>query len=80
MAQLDRQGRMATDEVHRRLLGLSELEQKGPEGQSEAAQKYEIEIRRQGPTTATSPAIADGRLFVRRNSGLACYDLRKRPQ
>lgn len=38
----------------------------------------EIDGKDAGPHTCTSPAIADGRLYVRLKQGLACYDLRKR--
>jgi len=49
----------------------------------DAAPPKEFEATRPGealPTAGfTSPALADGRLFVRLKTALACYDLRKPP-
>ena len=38
----------------------------------------DIESKDAGPHTCTSPAIADGRLYLRVKQGIACYDLSKR--
>ena len=37
------------------------------------------ETGKQGPLRTTSPAIANGRLYVRTKDALACYDLRVLP-
>ena len=37
--------------------------------------RFEKEVDRVGLLPCASPAVADGRLFVRLNDGLACYDL-----
>jgi outer membrane protein assembly factor BamB len=37
----------------------------------------DVESKDAGPHTCTSPAIADGRLYLRLRQGIACYDLRK---
>jgi len=37
-----------------------------------------IDSKDAGPHTCTSPAIADGRLYLRLKQGVACYDLRAR--
>lgn len=68
-------GLMATEPMLRRLLKLDELEQE-PNGLERATKRYDQEVSRHGPLKCSTPAIADGRLFVRTNAALVCYDLR----
>jgi len=75
-AKFDETGLMATEVALRRILELDRIEQE-PDGRSKAEKLYNAKIGRQGPLNCASPAIADGRLFVRLKDGIACYDLRK---
>jgi hypothetical protein len=54
---------------------MDELERTG-EGQQQALKVWQENIGRHGPLDCASPAFADGKLFVRLKSKLACYDLR----
>ena len=74
-AKINREGLLADEKAFRRLLGIDELE-KTAEGQIEA----EVVLRREfsnDPLVCTTPAIADGFMFVRLKKGIACYDLRE---
>ena len=74
-AKINREGVLADEETFRGLLGIDELE-KTAEGQLEA----EMILRREfsnGPLVCTTPAIANGFMFVRLKRGIACYDLRE---
>jgi len=57
-------------------LNMDELERTA-EGQQQALKVWQENIGRHGPLDCASPAIADGMLYVRLKSKLACYDLRK---
>lgn len=72
----ERDGLVATEDAHRKLLGLDELSTTS-EGQKEAEKLWRNKIGGAGPIACASPAISDGRLYVRLKSGLACYDLRR---
>ena len=74
-AKINREGLLADESAFRELLGIDELE-KTAEGQKEA----EVILRKQfgnGPLVCTTPAIADGFMYIRLKRGIACYDLRK---
>jgi len=73
---VDREGVLADEATHRQLLKLDELPISS-EGQKEAEKKWQQHVLDAGPLSCTSPAISDGRLYVRLKNGLACYDLRK---
>ncbi len=75
-AKIDNEGRLATTDSLRRTLGIAELEQ--TQGQEQAQRAWRSAIGRNRPLKCCSPAIANGRLFVRLNSGVVCYDLRAR--
>jgi outer membrane protein assembly factor BamB len=67
---------MATDATLRRLLNLDEVEQQ-PDGREQAQKILNREVDRHGPLKCGTPAIAEGRLFLRMNSAVVCYDLRQ---
>jgi hypothetical protein len=46
------------------------------ESQDNAEKLCQSRIGRQGPLTCATPAIADGRMYIRLKNSLACYDLR----
>lgn len=71
----NRQGLLAEEKVHRERLGLNQVNV-SLEGETEADKKWR-QAMEVGPVACTSPAISDGRLFVRLRSGLACYQLSK---
>jgi outer membrane protein assembly factor BamB len=77
-AKFDREGLMADEQVFRTKLGLDEIE-KQSDGLEKSLRLIQREIGQQGPLKTTSPAIADGRLYVRTKNALACYDLRAAP-
>lgn len=71
----NRDGLLAEESAHRKLLGLEEVPV-SLDGESEADKRWR-EAMDAGPVSCTSPAFADGRLYVRLRHGLACYDLRQ---
>lgn len=75
-AKFDDTGLMATEASFREILGLAALE-KEEDGFRKAEKLYNAKIGRQGPLPCASPAIADGRIFLRLKNGIACYDLQK---
>lgn len=72
-AKFDDAGLVASEDSLRQLHGIDALEK---QDQGKAERLYQSKIGRQGPLVCASPAIADGRMFVRMNNGIACYDLR----
>lgn len=77
-ALIDETGLLADEDAFRQMLNLEELE-KTAEGQKESQQIWRKKFNNSGPLACTSPAIADGKLFLRTKRGLACYDLTVRP-
>ncbi|MCA9248086.1 MAG: PQQ-like beta-propeller repeat protein [Planctomycetales bacterium] len=77
-ARIDDEGRMAEATFFREKLGMRELERTG-EGQVEAEKLWKKTFRDSGPLNCTTPAIADGRLYLRTKSRVICYDLARRP-
>lgn len=75
-AKFDDTGLMATEAAFRKILQLDEVE-KEKDGFRKAEKIYNSKIGRQGPLTCASPAIADGRIFLRLKNAVACYDLKK---
>lgn len=74
-AKLNESGLMATEPQMRKLLGLADLEkQKG--GQEKALRLYDKAVGKHGPLECATPAIADGRLYIRLPDALVCYDFR----
>lgn len=71
-------GLMAPTAHFRQTLGIDELE-RTPDGQQKAQEVWRREVQNKGPIDCTTPAFADGRLYIRLKSGLACYDLRAPP-
>ena len=77
-AKIDRDGLLADEEVFREKLGINKLERTA-EGQIEAEKLWNRQFSN-GPLVCTTPAIADGVLFIRLKHGIACYDLSSRSQ
>ena len=76
--RINKEGRVAPAEYFRKQLKIDELERTA-EGQKQAESLWRKEIDSSGPAQCVSPAMADGKLFLRlRNNRLACYDLRVR--
>lgn len=73
-AKFDKQGLMASEAELRRQLKLAEVEA-GPNGQERALRVFQQEVTNQGPLPCSSPALVDGKLYVRLRQSLACYDL-----
>ena len=74
-ARFNAEGLMASDATHRRLLQLDEVEAE-ENGQEKALRIFDRAVSRQGPLKCATPALANGRLYVRMNKALTCYDLR----
>jgi outer membrane protein assembly factor BamB len=75
-ARFNSQNLMASDATLRRLLKLDEIEQQ-PNGLEQATRIFDREVNRSGPLKCSTPALANGRLYVRTNTAVVCYDLRR---
>ena len=75
-AKVDDTGLLSTEDALREMHGINAL---AKANQGEAEKLYQSKIGRQGPLTCATPAIADGRMYVRLKNALACYDLRATP-
>ncbi|MGY8768393.1 MAG: PQQ-binding-like beta-propeller repeat protein [Pirellulales bacterium] len=73
-AKFNEAGLMAEESTHRKLLNIDQLE-KSAEGQKKAVSLWRSQVDRQGPLTCTTPAIADGKLYLRMSNKIVCYDL-----
>lgn len=74
-AKFDKTGLMATESVHRARLKLAEVEAK-ENGLEQSLKIFKREVSDQGPLACATPAVDDGRVFMRLRDKLACYDLR----
>ena len=74
-AKFNGDGLMASEATFRAKLNLAEIERQ-TDGLEKSLRLMQKETGRQGPLRTTSPAVADGRLYVRTKDALACYDLR----
>ena len=72
-SRIDGEGLMATEEQFRTLLKLDEIEQE-PNGQQRALKLYQQKVGKHGPLDCCTPAIANGRLFLRLKNAVASYD------
>jgi outer membrane protein assembly factor BamB len=72
--KINADGLLAEESTFRKLANMDELE-KTPEGRKQALGIWTKMFRNNGPLPCSSPAIADGRLYVRLQDGIACYDL-----
>jgi outer membrane protein assembly factor BamB len=72
-AKVDETGLLNSEDALREIHGVNALA-KANQGQAEKL--YQSKIGKQGPLTCATPAIADGRMYVRLKNALACYDLR----
>jgi outer membrane protein assembly factor BamB len=73
-AKVDDAGLMAEETTFRKLLNIDKLETTAA-GQQEAERLWRQKFNNSGPLPCASPAMADGKLYVRLKNGLACYDL-----
>ena len=72
-AKINNAGLLAEETTFRKQYRIDELE-KTTEGQKEAEKIWRKEFSN-GPLPCTSPAISEGRLYLRLKNGLVCYDL-----
>lgn len=75
--KIDNTGLLADEQTFRRRLKMDELE-RTPEGQKQAAQLWQANFNDHLPLACSSPALADGKLYLRTQTGLICYDLREK--
>jgi outer membrane protein assembly factor BamB len=73
-AKIDKQGLLAGEPEIRRRLKLDELE-RTPGGLEKSTRLFQQEIGNQGPLPCSSPALVDGKLYLRLRQAIACYDL-----
>lgn len=73
-AKIDADGLLASEAALRTLHGIDALEK---QDQGAAEKLYQSKIGRQGPVECATPALANGRLYLRTKNAIACYDLRK---
>jgi outer membrane protein assembly factor BamB len=71
-AKVDADGLIASEATLRKLHGIDELEK---QDQAAAEKLYQSKIGHQGPVECATPAIADGRFYLRMKNAIACYDL-----
>ena len=76
MAKFHKSGLMAEEPTLRQMLRLDEIE-KQPDGLEKSLKLMQREVGSQGPLRCASPALTDGRLYLRMNDAIACYDLRE---
>lgn len=75
-AKINKDGLLASETTFRQLANMDELE-KTAEGRKEALRVWSRMFRGNGPLTCSSPALANGRLYIRLQDGIACYALTK---
>jgi len=68
-------GLLAEESYFRKLYKIDQVEQE-ENGRQKAEQLLRGKLGRNRPYQCASPAIVDGRLYLRLGRGLACYDLR----
>jgi outer membrane protein assembly factor BamB len=73
-AKIDKRGLLATEAEFRRRLKLDELESTAG-GAEKSVRVFQQEVGNQGPLPCASPALADGKLYLRLRQAIACYDL-----
>jgi outer membrane protein assembly factor BamB len=74
-AKFDTKGLLAEETVFRKMLNIDELE-RSADGQKEAERLWREKIGNGGPLPCATPAIVDGRIYLRLKNSVACYDLR----
>jgi outer membrane protein assembly factor BamB len=74
-AKFNAAGLMASEDTHRALLNLDQIE-KEENGLEKSMRIMDREVNRHGPHKCATPAIADGRLYLRMPEKIVCYDLR----
>ena len=74
--KVDASGLLAEESEFRKRLKIDELELTA-QGQQEAERIWRQQIHNQGPLPCVTPAIDDGKLYLRLKDRIACYDLRK---
>jgi outer membrane protein assembly factor BamB len=72
-AKIDDTGLLADETAFRKMLNIDKLETTS-EGQKEADQLWRKKFGN-GPLPCSSPAIVDGKIYLRLKNGVACYDL-----
>jgi outer membrane protein assembly factor BamB len=77
-ALIDETCLLADEAAYRQMLDLESLEETA-EGQKESQKIWRKKFNNTGPLACTSPAIVDGKLFLRTKKGLACFDLTAKP-
>jgi outer membrane protein assembly factor BamB len=77
-ALIDETGLLADESAFRQMLDLETLEETA-EGQKESQRIWRKKFNNTGPLACASPAIVDGKLFLRTKKGLACFDLTAKP-
>lgn len=75
-AEIDADAALIRGEDLREKLGLAELE-KSEGGLAKAESLWQKNAIRTGPLRCSTPAASDGRLVIRLNDALVCYDLRQ---
>ena len=58
----------------RKDLGIDELE-RSADGRTQAEQVWQKEVVKSGPLKCVTPALCDGKLYVRTGSRIVCYDM-----
>lgn len=73
-AKMDESKLLGTEKLFRKKLGLDEIE-KEDNGLEKAMRLYQKAIGKHGPLECATPAISDGKIYMRLKDSVACYDL-----
>jgi outer membrane protein assembly factor BamB len=74
-ARFDRNRQMGTEDLFRRRID-AELQATNSSTPADVEKKLQEQTTGHGPLDCASPAISQGRLYIRLKNGIACYDLR----
>lgn len=73
--KIDKDGLLGEQAMFRKQLDIDRLRTTA-EGQKEASRLWRQKFDGNGPLTCSTPAIADGQIYIRLDDRVACYDLR----
>lgn len=77
--RMDVAGRLATEEALRRIHNIPAVGANDAETRK-AERLYRDKVDNHGPLICASPALVNGKLYIRTQKGLACYDLSEPPK
>ncbi|QGJ72236.1 Pyrrolo-quinoline quinone [Planctomycetales bacterium 10988] len=73
-AKFNKKGLVASEDYFRESLGINDLGDSADD-RKEALRIYENAVGKQGPLACSTPAISNGKIYIRLRDQLVCYDL-----